>query len=142
MSEQLKIIRRTKQNEGRVENNITLQSKMETMLVLLGKPQRDVKEGERIWYWEDRETGIYWRGFGLFQVEGNENGIRWLLEMLVDKAKAWNDLVKYGVLGCKNELEWEIIREMVGDRLPVYVSAIEFVDCPSRGNRVVHRYKF
>lgn len=142
MSERIKIIRRIKQNGKVAQNNIAIQSKMETMLVLLGKPQKEVKEGNRIWYWEDRETGILWSGFGLFRVEGNENGIQWLMGILVDKAKAWNDLVKYGVLGCKNELEWEIIQEMVGDRLPVYVSVIEFIDCQGRDKRVVHRWKF
>lgn len=141
MSEHIKITRRTKQNGNQVINNITIQTKMDVMLVLLGKPHKEVKEGNTIWYWKDRETGITWGGFGQFTVEGDTNGIAWLLDNLVDRAKAWNELVKYGILGCKNELEWSIIKDMVGDRLPVYVGSIELVNSTG-GKREVHRYKF
>jgi len=141
----IKILRRLKKNEsGVLVNNIQILGGIELVMAVLGKPHNLVKEGDWIYYWRDYEAKLWWKGFGVFELESDDHGVKWFVDHLVKQGQRYNEVVKYGVYGCKNDLEWGIIRQLCSpNRLIVYLDKIQLINYPGNGEpRQVHVFDF
>lgn len=142
--ESIKIARKLVPNgNNRFTNKIFLQTKIELLIAIMGKPHNVVAKDNWIYYWRDKEVKLVWKGFGFFELTSDERGVSWFLECLIEQSKKYNDFIKYQLYGCKNELDWSLIREMIGDnRLLVYLNSIKLVDYATTGKRQVHYFNF
>lgn len=126
----IKIARKlVKNGNNRYTNKIFLQGKIELIIAILGKPHNQVVKDGWIYYWKDREVKLWWKGFGFFELTSDERGVTWFLECLIAQSKTYNDFIKFTLYQCKNDLEWAIVRKLIGEnRLLVYLDSIKLVN--------------
>lgn len=142
-SETIKITRRLIKNANkRYNNHISIQGKIELIIGIIGKPHNKVEAGVFVWNWKDKEVKLFWKGFGFFELESDEHGIKWFLDFLVERAKIYNDKIKYGIYECKNNVEWDLIKVLIGDdRLSPYLDCIKIVDMSNK-KKVYNYWQF
>jgi hypothetical protein len=80
--EVLKITRKLLKNTNkRYNNHITLQGKIDLIIGIIGKPHNKVEANNFVWNWRDKEVKLFWKGFGFFELESDEAGVKWFLEV-------------------------------------------------------------
>jgi hypothetical protein len=140
---QIKIIRTLKRNEkGEMINSINLQVKIEVLIVILGKPHNKVEINKIIYDWKDKNLTLCWKGFGFFELRGGEEHLDWLMELMIDRIQQYNETIKFQFYKCKNDLEWSIIKEVIGkNRLLDYITSLKLINVTSE-KRTINQWRF
>lgn len=124
-------LRKTKDNN--YFNVMRLQIKKELLVGILGKPTYKIEIDKTIYEWEEEGVKLFYSGPGFFRIDSNDRGMAWFINHFLERAKNYNEIIKKVVYGCKNDIEWSVVKEMIGsDGLIVHLSEIQILDHQSK----------